>query len=570
MVNAHVVSLFLITAVLGSASCAPRPASSTRDSAQPGERAPQRALTLAIWREVTAVFPASNTSGGTDATLRLFNAGLTITDDLGTVHPELAEIPQLDTETWRILPDGQMETTYKLRPGLTWHDGQRLDAEDFVFAQRVSANSNAGISPTRTQRLMESVAAADPRALVIRWSATYAGASRLGLKDFAPLPRHLLAQPFGSLEQGLLITEAFLNLPYWRTEYIALGPYRLVAWEPGAYFEGLAFDAFARGRPKIDRIMHRVMDDRAGFTEILAGTLDVAEIDLEQAQALQRDWVGAGRGTFLQSLGNLKPKLVQLQPQYAGHPALLDVRVRKALAHLIDRHAINEGVYGGQGVITETQVPPNASFFPALDRAIVKHPYDPRLSERLMNDAGYTRDGNGFFADAAGGRFVFEFERLLQQDEEPIQLIMIDIWKRAGFEVLATIAPFSPTPEHQTKFPGIRALGGAPAEASLYSANLTTPQNRWAGANKSGFTNPEYDRLYEAFFSTLDQNDRTNQFVQMERIVTDQLPAFITHFQVNTTVVSAALRGPTTEIKNIGDLTPSTLRYFNIHEWEWK
>lgn len=562
--------MFLTAAVLLTAACAPGPTGSTEESGQAGEKGPQKILAFAVWREVTAVFPALNTSGGTDATLRLFNAGLTVTDDVGTVHSELAEIPQLDTATWQVFPDGKMQTIHTLRLGLTWHDGQPLEAEDFVFARGVSASSAAGIAPTRTQRLMESVVAADPHTLVIRWSAAYPGASRLGMKDFAPLPRHILAQPFSSLEQGLLVTDAFLNLPFWRTEYIGLGPYRLVAWEPGSYFEGVAFDGFARGRPKIERLINRVMDDRAGLTEILAGSLDVAEVDLEHAQVLQRDWVPAGRGTLVQSLGNLKPKLIQLQPPYVGHPGLLDIRVRRALAHSIDRQGINDGVYGGQGVITETQVPPKAPLFPAVDLAIMKYPYDPRRSEQLMNEGGFTRDSAGLFADATAARFAFEFERLLQADEEPIQLIMMDIWKRAGFEVHPTVAPFSPTPEHQTKFPGIRSLGSAPTEASLYSANLATAQNRWAGANKSGFSDPEYDRLYQAFISTLDQTERTRQFVQLERTFSEQLPAFVTHFQINTTVVASTLRGPRGETKNIGDLTPSTFRYFNIHEWEWR
>ena len=39
-------------------------------------------------------------------------------------------LPQLETDTWRVLPDGRMETTFVLRPGLTWHDGEPLTAED--------------------------------------------------------------------------------------------------------------------------------------------------------------------------------------------------------------------------------------------------------------------------------------------------------------------------------------------------------------------------------------------------------------------------------------------------------
>ena len=39
-----------------------------------------------------------------------------------------------------------METTYRLRPNLTWHDGAPLTAEDFVFSWRVYANPDLGLS----------------------------------------------------------------------------------------------------------------------------------------------------------------------------------------------------------------------------------------------------------------------------------------------------------------------------------------------------------------------------------------------------------------------------------------
>src|SRR4051794_29043176 len=56
--------------------------------------------------------------------VRAFNATLDYNDEVEVSHPYLAEaLPELNTDSWRIFPDGRMETTYQLRPGLTWHDG---------------------------------------------------------------------------------------------------------------------------------------------------------------------------------------------------------------------------------------------------------------------------------------------------------------------------------------------------------------------------------------------------------------------------------------------------------------
>src|SRR5687767_11521386 len=68
----------------------------------------------------------------------VFNANLGGWDQQGNSYGLLAaRPPQPNTESWRLLPDGRMETVYPLRPGLTWHDGTPLVAEDFAFAARV-------------------------------------------------------------------------------------------------------------------------------------------------------------------------------------------------------------------------------------------------------------------------------------------------------------------------------------------------------------------------------------------------------------------------------------------------
>jgi hypothetical protein len=56
----------------------------------------------------------------------------------------------------------------------------------------------------------------------------------------------------------------------------------------------------------------------------------------------------------------------------------------------------------------------------------------------------------------------------------------------------------------------------------------------------------------------------------MQRVFTEHLPMFITHFALNTWAVGSHLDGVKSEAKAIGDLTPGTERYFNIHEWGWK
>ena len=461
-----VPSLVLVAAVVLAAACAPGPPSLTGSPQAPGStQAPQRTLNFPVFREVTNLYPAMNAAGGTAATLRMFNGGLTVTDDLGNVHPELAELPQLNTDTWRVFPDGQMQTIYRLRSGLTWHDGQPLDANDYVFAKRVNANGNSGARASRAERLMEVVEAPDPGTLVITWRSSYAGANRLAIADFAPLPRHILEQAFVNLEQNPGGADTFRNLPFWKAEYVGTGPFRLLHWEPGVSFEGGAFEGFARGRPKIERVVHKTMADDAIMTELLAGTMDMGQLNFEH-HALLSDWVRAGKGSLILAPGNIQPNWIQLKPEYVGHPALLDVRVRRALAHSLDRQAINDGVFNGQGIMIETLVPPSAPFFPEVERTIMRYPYDPRRSEQLMNEAGFNRDREGFFTDTSGARFVLDFERNIESDRERMQLIMMDTWQRAGFQIRPAVIPAGAHLSTGRPSPGSKVPAARPSPAS--------------------------------------------------------------------------------------------------------
>jgi len=117
-----------------SAGVPPRQASS-----EPA--APERTLIVGIGREPQNLAPFGPLASGLTAavmSVRPFNAFLELVDDRGVAHPYLAEtLPALDTDTWRVFPDGRMETRYRLKANVVWHDGAPFTAEDLVFAWRV-------------------------------------------------------------------------------------------------------------------------------------------------------------------------------------------------------------------------------------------------------------------------------------------------------------------------------------------------------------------------------------------------------------------------------------------------
>src|SRR5436853_6715655 len=127
-----------------------------------------------------------------------------------------------------------METTYKLKPDLTWHDGKPLTADDFVFGYQVySVKTLGGTFFSTPQDQMDDVSAGDPRTLVIKWRNLYPLAGTLTTNLFEPLPRHILEGPFASFQQDPSTLDSFLSLPFWTVEYVGADPFKVEQWEPG-------------------------------------------------------------------------------------------------------------------------------------------------------------------------------------------------------------------------------------------------------------------------------------------------------------------------------------------------
>jgi peptide/nickel transport system substrate-binding protein len=555
-------------------ACAPAPAPNGGGASTTGtERRPGGGtLTmLARYEPVALASKELRTAGaGTSSTRRLFNAELDFVDGRAVDRPYLADaLPELNTDSWRVLPDGRMETSYRLRPNLAWHDGTPLSAEDFVFAYRVYATPELGVAGSKPIHLMEEVVAMDRNSLVIRWRTLTAEARALG-PGFQALPRHLLEQSYEERE-----ATAFLEQPFWNVQYVGLGPYRLQRWELGSLLEAIAFEHHALGRPKIDRVVVRfIADENTALTTILAGEGDYAtgrSLRFEHAMVLKRRWDPTGGGSVLLTPDTSRFTSFQFRPEVVTPRALLDLNVRKALAHAIDKSALNDGIFDGQPIASvddtfihryhrNDYVPDVERAVRELDRAITKYPYDTRRSEQLMAEAEFVRR-DGAWTSPGGERVNMEVWSDQGPQYERELAIVAETWQRAGFEVRQYILPAAQLRDAQVRntFPAIYTTSSSRLE-SLYGQSAGSPANRWAGNNRGGWSNPEYDRNFEAFGTTLDVSERIRLVVDMMRIVSDNVPSWVLYHNPSVSAHYAKLRGP--------DSASLASDVWNIHEWE--
>ena len=226
------------------AACAPPPRAAQVPSApaaggpvQSVPAQPSKTLVMITRTEPDSLAGTSMTASGTSiaSKRRLFNAGLTLMDgDINPLPYLAASLPQLNTDSWRVFPDGRMETIYPLRPNITWHDGAPLTADDFVFAWQVYATPQFGRAGSEPVHMMQEVLAPDPRTVLIRWRGAYpeagvleavvsTGAPTTG-PTFTPLPQHILGRVYQEER------DTFLSHSYWSVDFVGAGPYRLDRW----------------------------------------------------------------------------------------------------------------------------------------------------------------------------------------------------------------------------------------------------------------------------------------------------------------------------------------------------
>jgi peptide/nickel transport system substrate-binding protein len=508
----------------------------------------------------------------TQSTRRLFNATLTLVDAAGTPLPYLAEsLPELNTASWQVAPDGRMETTYRLRPGLAWHDGEPLTADDFVFAWRMYAQPQLGQAASLPFRNIEETTAPDASTVVIHWNRPFPTAGVLE-GEFPPVPRHILGSALEQLESGVISAEAFIRQPYWTTEFVGAGPYKLERWESGVSLEGLAFDQHILGRPSIERVtVDFSLDQNASLARILGGYVDYAAdgaLGNPQAITLKQEWAAIRGGTILVKLDYFRGAYAQLRPEQANPAAIMETPVRQALAFAMDRQALHDGLDGFKGGNIDAEapfIPPTASYYPQVDRAVTKYPYDPRRTEQLMRDAGLSKGPDGFYRGAEG-RLRWEIKTSGSVDNQTEIAILASSWRQLGFDFQEAVLPGSLAQDGQARatFPTLYSFGtavGEPMLIGMNSAGIPRPENRFTGSNRGGWSNPDFDRLTNALAQTLEPDQRAQLLAQMAGMVSREAVAIPLYFYGNPLAATSAVVG-------VGPVVQEATFEWNIHQWK--
>jgi peptide/nickel transport system substrate-binding protein len=545
--NQSALSLLVLAGVI-LAACSPGGQGPTGQQETRTQR--PKSITIGVTSDVGAMSNMGGTTsvGGWVSTSEVHSNAL-VTSDYETRRPigRLAErVPSLDDGTISFLPDGRMRVAYTLRRDVLWHDGARFTADDLLFSFRF--NSEGGIPNPHTTEVsfMDSAEAPDPYTFVLNFKEPYYRANAIGIRSFWPHPRHLLEEPF----ERYLATknpDEVINLPYWTSEYVHTGPFRLTAFDPAGEIVFQAFDQYFLGRPKVDTIRVRLFSDEGTlFSNLLAGTVDVlmeSTIHPEQGFQLKERWESTGQGMV--PVKNIGQRFLgsQRRAAYQMEPANLDPRVRAALYHALDRETLSEGLQSGHRELAAWELlTPGSLFYEETKGTFRRYAYDPDRARALLREAGWTPGGDGFLHHASDDRrFRNSITATAGRIEQEIPAFA-DYWRRIGIDVEERVVPpaFVRDRAYRAQYPGWEASSNAGGDGILrrIEAPPATAENRWIG-NRDGHDDPRAQQLLRTYWTSIREADQLRTLQAINAYYEAELPILV----LFTTADHIAVRG---------------------------
>jgi len=448
------------------------------------------------------------------------NYDMLVRYDPDTLEP----IPGL-AESWEHSADGKT-WTFHIRKDAKWQDGEPLTAHDVAFTFNYIIDNQMS-AYTGYTKAIKKVTATDDYTAVFECSRP---SGTMLYMWVSILPEHIWSKIDPDDAQG-----SYKNDP----PIVGSGPFQVVEWKRNGYVRMVANKKYWGGAPHIDEILFRLYTNKDTLAaDLRSGVLDMSTaLDMAQYKAFEDRAGFTTNASVEDSIRNLGINV------YAGtsmgHPALLDPEFRKALSVAIDRETIAKVAYSGAAT-PATSLLPSDFWGEPLDyhwnppnNELTT--YDPEKAKQMLDDAGYKdTDGDG----------IREYEgkpitlRLWSLQEEPSyasagKLItgwLEDIGLQIEFETHddAYVSDHIYNTKNGKLCPDYDLfVWGWEADFDpqfLLSVFLTEQINAWSD---SGWSNPEYDRLYEEQQACLDPQKRKELIYQMQEIFYDQMPNVI-------------------------------------------
>ena len=503
----------------------------TKPIYKPTKRGGGGVLRALFWQGPTLLQPHFAQGTKDQEASRVFYEPLAVWDADGNLIPVLAEeVPTV--ANGGLLPGGKV-VRWRLKKGVTWHDGKPFTADDVVFTWEyardpATAAVTSGVykDVTVTKVDAHTVLVAFPKATPF-WATAFVAA------DGMILPKHHFAPYAGAKSR-----EAPANL-----KPVGTGPYKFVDFKPGDMVRGeLNPNYHQPNRPFFDSIEIKGGGDApsAARAVLQTGEYDYAwNLQVEDEVLKRMEAGGKGRVQVVDS-GDIE--FMQLNPtdpvaEVEGerssikttHFAFTDPAVRQAMALLADRGSVEKFIYGRTGVAT-------ASFLnnpPRFRSKNTKWEFNIDKANALLDAAGWKRGSDGV-REKAGKKMRFVHQTSINATRQKTQAILKQACAKAGIELELKSVTGSVYFSSDVANPD--TYGKFYADMQMYTTTMTQPDpgrfmdqyttrelshkgNKWQGRNIARYRNAEYDRMQEQTESELDPVKRAALFIAMNDLL---------------------------------------------------
>lgn len=500
---------------------------------KPTKRGGGGALKIIYWQAAVHLNP--HYAGGTkdqDAS-RIFYEPLAGWDTEGNLIPCLAaEIPS--RQNGGLSADGR-SVTWKLKRGVTWHDGKPFTADDVVFTAQYAGDPASAMNTIATYKDIKVIKVDSHTVRVEYPKPTPFWAEALVGSVGNIMPKHVF-EPF----MGAKSRESPAN-----TKPVGTGPYKIVDFKPGDVLRAEAYANYhVPNQPFFDTLEIKGGGDA---TSAARAVLQTAEYDLGWNLAVEDEILkrledaGKGRMEFYAGsdiefvMLNVTDPWNEVDGERASakskHPAFSDKTVRAAMSLLIDRKGIADVIYG-RGAVTTSNFLNNPPRFRSPN---TKYEFNLEKANQILDAAGWKKGADGIRAKG-GVKLKFVYQTSVSGPRQKCQAIIKDACTKAGIDlelksVVAAVffgSDFA-NPDTYQKFW---------ADMQMFTTTMTQPDpqyfmnqfdsseisqkaNKWASRNLVRWSNKEYDETYKAAQVELDPVKRAAMFIKLNDLVVE-------------------------------------------------
>jgi ABC-type transport system substrate-binding protein len=406
---------------------------------------------------------------------------------------------------------------FHLRPGVKFQDGRPVEAKDVKFTYDAimdPANLSPRVSDYDSVKTVEVI---DPLTVRVTYKRLYSPA--LATWMIGILPEHLLNQAALREEarrRGLNPQTMSIRQSLFNRAPVGCGPFRFRKWESDQYILLDRFQDYWEGAPNYHSYAYRVIPDvLTQQMEFYAGTVDSYDVQPYQVGRLQND-------PRFQSFSALS-----FAYTYIGYnmrrPPFDDVRVRRALGMAIDVDEIIRYVLYGQGDRITGPFPIQTDYY---DHDVKPLPYDPEGALRLLAEAGWKRNKNGWL-EKDGKRLQFTLITNQGNDiRKAILSIVQDAWRKIGVDVRTDVIEWAVFIQERVDKQDFDALvlgwsmGIEPDLYQIWHSSQTGPYQ----LNFCGFRNREADDLIIRIRQEYDRKRQIELCHRLHQVIAAEQP----------------------------------------------